>query len=134
MKNKAEQENQDVRLDKWLWAARFYKTRRLATDAVQGGKIKLNGTKPKPSKSIKEGMQICINRGGVERIFLVKALSDKRGPAPIAQALYEETEESIRLLAEFKANEKAGANYIRTEGRPTKKDRRLIHQFKQKNQ
>ena len=134
MKKKTEQENDDVRVDKWLWAARFFKTRRLATEAIQGGKIRLNATRVKPSKCIKEGDQITITLGGLERTYTVMALSDKRGPAPVAQALYDETEESKRLLEVFKENIKAGANYIHTEGRPNKKDRRLIHQFKQKNQ
>ena len=134
MRKKIDQENDDIRIDKWLWAARFYKTRRLATDAIQGGKIRLNGTRIKPSKSIKEGNEICITLGGLERTYIVLGVSDKRGPAPVAQALYEETEESIRLLKVYKESVKAGANYIRTEGRPSKKDRRLIHQFKQKNQ
>jgi len=133
MRKTTQQDNPEVRVDKWLWAARFYKTRRLANDAIQGGKIKLNGIKPKPAKAIKEGMLISIHLGGLERVFRVKALSNKRGPAALAQTLYEETPESMQLLAEFKENLKAGASIIRTDGRPSKKDRRLIHRFKQKN-
>ena len=134
MKKKIQQDNDDVRVDKWLWAARFYKTRRLATEAIQGGKVTLNGTRAKPSKCVAVGAQISISQGGLERTFIVKAISDKRGPAPVAQMLYEETDESIKLTEKFKENIKASSNYIQTDGRPTKKDRRLIHRFKQKNQ
>jgi len=127
-------DTQEVRVDKWLWAARFFKTRRLATEAIQGGKVHLNGVRIKASKCIKEGAQINITQGGLERIYIVNAVSDKRGPAPVAQLLYEETEESKRLAEVHKENMKNSSNYIHTEGRPTKKDRRLIHRFKQNNQ
>jgi len=134
MKKKQQQDTSgDVRIDKWLWAARFYKTRRLATDAIQGGKVRLNGARPKPSKCVKEGNEISITQSGLERTFVIKAVSDKRGPAPVAQLLYEETSESLKLAEIYQENRKSAANYIQTDGRPTKKDRRLIHQFKQKN-
>ena len=88
MKKKAEQEDNAVRIDKWLWAARFFKTRRLASDAIQGGKIRLDGVRVKPSKCVKEGAEITISQGGLDRSFIIVAISDKRGPAPVAQALY----------------------------------------------
>lgn len=124
----------EVRIDKWLWAARFYKTRRVATEMIQRGKIKLNGVKVKPSKSVKIDLEIGITRDGFERIFTVKAISDKRGPAPIAQKLYEETSESISEYQIHQEKMKANPAFIKTDGRPNKKNRRLIHQFKQKNQ
>jgi len=134
MKEKSKQLNDDVRIDKWLWAARFYKTRRLATEAIQRGKITLNGTRAKPSKTVKEGMSVGINKDGFERIVIIKGISDKRGPAPVAQQLYEETEESLSKKEAHILEMKSAHAFIRTEGRPNKKDRRLIHRFKQKNQ
>lgn len=133
-KSKATDDEQGVRVDKWLWAARFFKTRRLATEAIQGGKVLLNGSRAKPSKIIKEGAEVRITQNGFERVFIVKAVSDKRGPAPVAQQLYEETEESIKGREAHLEMIKNTPGFIRTEGRPNKKDRRLIHRFKQKNQ
>ncbi|MDH5258184.1 MAG: S4 domain-containing protein [Gammaproteobacteria bacterium] len=142
MKNKSSHEKQKqmeadangVRIDKWLWAARFYKTRRLATEAIQGGKIQLNGSKAKASKLVNEGSVVTISQGGLERTVIVKVISDKRGPAAVAQTLYEETIESLRLKEIYKEQMKSASNFIHTEGKPNKKDRRLIHRFKQKNQ
>ena len=137
MNKKSQKELQtaeDVRVDKWLWAARFYKTRRLATDAIQGGKVQLNGSKGKPSKTIKINDEISINQGGIIRTFIITAVSEKRGPASVAQLMYEETEESIKRLVSYKENMKNASNYIQTDGKPNKKDRRLIHRFKQNNQ
>ena len=83
-----------VRLDKWLWAARFFKTRSLATEAVTGGKVEVNGERAKPAKSIKPGDEVRLKLGPYEHILIVRALGDRRGPASIAQGLYEETEAS----------------------------------------
>lgn len=121
---------EDVRLDKWLWAARFYKTRSLATDAINGGKVHINNARVKPSKKVVVGAEIKISQGTVERTVIVLALSARRGSATIAQTLYEETEESIKERLAQKELRKNMSGSIHTEGKPSKKDRRLIHKFK----
>jgi ribosome-associated heat shock protein Hsp15 len=117
-----------VRLDKWLWAARFFKTRSLATEAVAGGKVEVNGERAKPAKAIKRGDQVRLRLGAFEHTLNVRALSDRRGPAPVAQTLYEETEAS-RQARERVAEQLrlAPAPFVYEEkGRPTKKDRRAL--------
>jgi len=120
-----------VRVDKWLWAARFYKTRSLATEAVTGGKVAVNGESAKPSKTVKPGDEIRIRLGPYEHILIVRGLAERRGPASVAQALYDETPESRdarqRLAAQLAA---APATFVYEEkGRPTKKDRRDLSRF-----
>lgn len=121
-----------VRLDKWLWAARFYKTRSLAALAVEGGKVKLNGARSKPSKALKPGDRLHINIGGYTWDVIVLKLSDRRGPASQARELYAEDEAS-RLerqlqVAERRLQANPGADL---KGRPTKRARRQIHRFTQ---
>lgn len=118
-----------VRLDKWLWAARFFKTRALATEAVNGGRVHLNGQRAKPSKDVRLGDEIVMTRPGAAPMTLhVRGLSDRRGPAPEAQALYEETPESMearekdRLMRRM-APPPPGADLG---PRPTKRDRRRL--------
>jgi ribosome-associated heat shock protein Hsp15 len=120
----------EVRLDKWLWAARFFKTRSLAAEAVAGGKVALNGVRPKPSRTIRPGDHLNIRRGAYEWIIIVKGTSTYRGPAPNAQALYEETEESRsrRQAASVQLKLERTAD-VNSPGRPSKKDRRAIAQF-----
>lgn len=116
-----------VRIDKWLWAARFFKTRSLATDAVERGKVQLDGDRIKPARNVKAGDKLDIDNGSTEWQVIVKDVSDKRGPAPVAQALYEETEESVRRreqAAEQRRYFREPASHLK--GRPTKRDRRLI--------
>jgi len=120
----------DVRIDKWLWAARFFKTRSLATEAINGGKVHLNKSRVKPSKKVTIGAEILIKQTGIERTVIVLAISGKRGSAPIAQTLYEETEESVKEGLIQKALRKSLSASIHTDGKPSKKDRRLIHKFK----
>jgi len=129
----APQSVEKVRLDKWLWAARFFKTRSLAKKAVEGGKIHCNGARSKSSREIEIGMTLEISRGWDELTVIVKALSEKRGSAPQAAMLYEETPESIekRLLHAEQRKLQRAANPL-TEGRPNKQDRRKIHRFKRK--
>jgi ribosome-associated heat shock protein Hsp15 len=115
-----------VRVDKWLWAARFYKTRSLATEAVDGGKVEVNGDRAKPAKAIKPGDEIRVRLGPYEHVVIVRALAERRGPASIAQGLYEETQASRdareRLASQLKM---APPTFVYEEkGRPTKKDRR----------
>jgi ribosome-associated heat shock protein Hsp15 len=120
-----------VRIDKWLWAARFFKTRSLATEAIAGGKVELNGDRAKPSKAIKVGDEVRLRLGPYEHILIVKDLLDRRGPASIAQTLYEETEASKAAREKLSLQLKmAPAAFVFEEkGRPTKKDRRDLSQF-----
>ncbi len=119
-----------MRLDKWLWAARFYKTRSLAVQAVDGGKVRLNGNRVKPAKELREGDELLIRVGELEWIVAVRALSDQRRSAPEAQQLYEEREDSRAKRLAAVATRKAQLPPVRVErGRPTKKDRRMIRRF-----
>ena len=120
-----------LRLDKWLWAARFFKTRSLAKAAIEGGKVHLAGQRVKVSKEICVGDTLQIRQGWDEKVVLVKELSDQRRGAPEAQLLYEETAESLaRREAEAAARKAAGGMIDRPAQRPTKKPRRQIHRFK----
>jgi ribosome-associated heat shock protein Hsp15 len=119
-----------VRLDKWLWAARFYKTRSLASQAVGGGKVQVNGDRVKPAKELRMGDELSIRIGALLWIVVVRALSEQRRGAPEAQKLYEEKEESKARRLEALALRKAQVDPFRDQrGRPTKKDRRLIRRF-----
>lgn len=118
-----------TRIDKWLWAARFFKTRSQAIDAVERARVKLNGERTKPSRNVKAGDTLQINNGSTEWEVQVCAIADKRGSAAVAQSLYGELAESIekrRLLAEQHHFFREPAAAIK--GRPTKKDRRLLDQ------
>lgn len=119
-----------VRLDKWLWAARFFKTRALATEAINGGHVHLNGSRPKPSRPLKAGDRLNIRRGQDEYEVEVLALAEKRGPASVAQQLYREDEQS-RLQRERLAEERrlVAAAEPRPARRPDKKGRRQIIRF-----
>ncbi|MCB1841416.1 MAG: RNA-binding protein [Halioglobus sp.] len=120
-----------LRLDKWLWAARFFKTRSLAKAAIEGGKVQLDGQKVKVSKEIAVGDLLRIRQGWDEKIVVVKQLSDQRRGAPEAQRLYEETEQSAtRRESEAAARKAAGGMLERPAQRPTKKQRRQIHRFR----
>jgi len=112
-----------VRLDKWLWAARFYKTRALAVEAIDAGHVTLNGERPKPAKPVKPGDDVVLRRAPFEHVVVVKELSDKRGPAAVAATLYEETAES-RAKRAMLATQMKSQPQPRFKGRPTKKTRR----------
>ena len=123
-----------VRIDKWVWAARFFKTRSLATHAVAGGKVHLNQQRTKPAKEVHIGDELIIRTGYVERTVIVQGLSKQRGPAKEAVLLYEETPESIeRREKEATLRRDAAASHPMNTKRPTKKERRLIHQFVKKS-
>ena len=118
----------NVRLDKWLWAARFYKTRSLASEEIARGRVNVNGQGVKPSRDVRIGDRITLRQPGGERVIDVLGLSHQRGPAPVAQALYEETAESVAAR-----NARSEARRMGTEpalalegGRPTKRDRRVL--------
>lgn len=134
-KAKHEQEDDEkIRIDKWLWAARFFKTRSLCKEAIDGGKIHCDGQRIKPSKEVTVGLMLTIRKDLDERVIIVKALSDQRRGAPEAALLYEETEESITEREKRAAERKAGlGSYIISHQRPSKKDRRHIHRFQRIN-
>ena len=120
-----------IRIDKWLWAARFFKTRTLATAAVDGGKVRLNGERVKPSRSVRLGDTLDIDNGATEWQVVIAGLSDVRSAAPVAQTLYCETEASV-MKREEEAEQK---KYFREpgagiKGRPTKRDRRELTRTK----
>ena len=120
-------DDQRVRIDKWLWAARFFKTRSLAADAVSGGKIKLNGERPKPAKWVTPGDQLQVRVGPYEYDIEVRALSRRRGPAPAAQKLFAESEDSRRRRELIAQQLKARPHLApQQKGRPTKRDRRKL--------
>lgn len=120
-----------VRLDKWLWAARFYKTRSLATDAIKGGKVHVNGSRIKPGKSAEIGQILSINKAPQRFEVEILAISDKRGNYTVAQTLYRETADSIAKREEEALMRKlANQSIAHTEkGRPTKRNRRQIVKF-----
>lgn len=123
-----------VRVDKWLWAARFFKTRSLAKQAIEGGKIHVDGQRVKASKELTVGLLLRVRQGWDEKEVRVLALSEQRRGAEHAAQLYQETPESITRRTEHAAQRKlAGALHGHPEGRPNKKQRRQIHQFKQDN-
>ena len=121
-----------LRLDKWLWAARFFKTRSLAKQAIEGGKVQLGGQRVKVSREISVGDTLLIRQGWDEKEVTVLALSDQRRGAPEAGKLYLESADSIaRREAHAAARRAAGGMLERPERRPTKRQRRQIHRFKQ---
>jgi ribosome-associated heat shock protein Hsp15 len=118
---------EQVRIDKWLWAARFYKTRSAATDAVAGGRVHVNGVRAKPAKDVRPGDKVEFTVGVVRRVVEVTGVNDKRGPAAVAATLYRETEDSVaareRAAAERRLARPLGADLG---ARPTKLDRRRL--------
>ncbi len=126
-----EQERGRVRLDKWLWAARFYKTRTLAAEAIAGGKVQVNGDRAKRARPVDVGDEIRVRQGPYEHRVVVRELSERRGPASQAAGLYEETAESReareRMALQLKTMHSA---FVPERGRPTKRDRREIERLK----
>ena len=118
-----------VRIDKWLWAARFFKTRALAKNAIENGKVQINGQKPKPSRMLDVGETLTVRQGYDEKTLEVVALSDQRRGAPDAQNLYRETDESIAARDQQQAERKALNQSMPQHEKPNKKQRRQIHRF-----
>jgi len=119
-----------MRIDKWLWAARFFKTRSLAIQAIDNGRVKLNGDRIKPAREVKPGDRLLVHLGDVDWTLTVRALAMQRGPAPVAQALYEEDPASLARRQQQVRDRKLAANpEASIKGRPTKRDRRQIHRF-----
>ena len=124
------EQDEPVRIDKWLWAARFFKTRGLAAEAVGGGKVEINGERAKPSRIVRAGDRLTVRRGPYEWIVIVKNVARLRGPAAQAQLLYDETEESLRQRQTAAAQlELERPPEFAAPGRPTKRDRRAISRF-----
>jgi ribosome-associated heat shock protein Hsp15 len=123
-----------VRIDKWLWAARFFKTRSAATEAVTGGRVHVNGARVKPSRDVQAGDTVEIRMGQLEWVVVVRRLSDKRGPAKVAAALYEETPGSAatrgQRRVELRLSRPIGADLG---ARPTKQDRRRIERLRRRS-
>ena len=120
-----------LRIDKWLWAARFFKTRALAKQAIDGGKVHCEGARVKPSKELEVGMVLRLKQGFDDKTVVVKALSDQRRGAPEAQILYEETADSIEQRERLIEQKRAQPRHWPSATRPNKKQRRLITRFKQ---
>ena len=122
---------EQIRLDKWLWAARFYKTRSLAREMIDGGKVHYNGQRSKPSKIVEIGAMLKLRQGNDEKEVQILALSDKRGNATQAQSLYQETEVSIEKRQQTALARQANAlSMPNPERRPNKKERRELIKFK----
>ena len=120
-----------VRLDKWLWAARFYKTRSLAADAIDAGRVEVNGERAKRSRAITAGDKVRIRKPPFEQLIEVSGESEQRGPAIVAQTLYVESEESVKARGEMAARLKAiGPPVFRDRGKPGKKERREIDKWR----
>ena len=117
-----------VRLDKWLWVARFFKTRGLSADEIGKGRVAVNGQAAKASREVRPGDMIELRQGPVTRTLIVKALSQQRGPAVVAQALYEESPESVALRERLAQERRSGSEPALAieQGRPTKRDRRQL--------
>ena len=120
-----------VRLDKWLWAARFFKTRSLASEAVAGGKVQVNGDRPKRARPLQVGDEVRVRQGPYEFLVVVRALSARRGPAGVAAELYEERPESRAARDAMALQLKTlHAAFVPEKGRPTKRDRREIERVR----
>ncbi len=115
-----------LRIDKWLWAARFFKTRSLACDEIDRGRVQVNGLAVKPAREVKPGDSIQVRSGHLSRTVTVLAISDKRGPAPVAALLFQETPESLLLRQQAAEQHRLAPEpaLALTQGRPTKRDRR----------
>ena len=124
------EQDEPIRIDKWLWAARFFKSRSLAAEAVSGGKVEINGERAKPSRIVRAGDKLCVRRGPYEWTVLVKDVSRLRGPAPQAQLLYDETVDSVQQREAVAARlQLERPPEFGAAGRPTKRDRRAISRF-----
>ena len=126
-------EREPVRVDKWLWAARFFKTRSLATQAVAGGRVEVNGESVKPARALKVGDAIRVRVGVYPHTVIVRELSEHRGPARIAQTLYEETPESRTARERLAEQHRLAGSIMREEGgKPSKKDRRELERLRRR--
>lgn len=135
MNKQLSSDNKKIRLDKWLWAARFYKTRAIAKAAIEGGKVHYEGQRCKVSKTVDLNAKLTIRQGFDEKVVIIKALSDQRRGAPEAQELYEETADSIKARMDQTELRRVMKHATAApDHRPNKKERRQIHQFKHQNE
>jgi len=126
----ADREDDDLRLDKWLWAARFFKTRRLAVEAVNGGKVQVDDQRTKPGRTVRAGTRLTIQKGSLQWDLVAWAISRQRRPASEAALLYTESEASrLRRQALVRERRESGDSGPGTGGRPNKRERRLIQRF-----
>ena len=124
-----------IRLDKWLWAARFFKTRQLAVEAINGGKVQVNGQRTKPGKTVQAGSRLIVHKGSLEWELTVQGISKQRRPASEATLLYEESEDSrLRREELVGARRESGDKMQHAKGRPSKRDRRMIQRFVRKSE
>ena len=131
MSGKEDRRDESVRVDRWLWAARMYKTRSQAASAIEGGKVRLNDARPKTGASVKVGDVVRIRRGPIERTLVVRKLGQRRGPASAAAALYEETADSLVRRREREAQLRLmPETSFRGKGRPTKRERRELDRLR----
>lgn len=122
-----------VRIDKWLWAARFFKTRSLAAQAVDGGKVQVNGDRVKPAKTVRPGDEVRVRLGPYEHIVAVRATAERRGSASVAALLFSETEASRAAREKLHWQLTSAAPAMEPEkGRPTKRDRRVLERFRKR--
>ena len=122
-----------VRIDKWLWAARFFKTRSLAAEAVDGGKVQVNGDRAKPAKSVKPGDEVRLRLGPYEHVVAVRGTAERRGPSAEAVRLYEETAASVEAREKLHWQlKKATPSLDPEQGRPSKRDRRDLERFRKR--
>lgn len=119
-----------TRIDKWLWCARFYKSRALASEAVAGGKVHLNGERVKPARAVAVGDTLTITQGALERELIVRRVPERRGPAPEARACYEETAKSLERAGRLREQHALAAAFApRPASRPDKRERRLLQRL-----
>lgn len=131
MATKLKQPLENVRLDKWLWAARFFKTRKMATEAINGGKVHINNARVKPSRAVKVSDKLDITRENYRYHICIQGLNDKRRPAKEAQLLYEESEESINAREQERELRKMNsASVHQSDKKPNKKERRQIDKWR----
>lgn len=134
MSTNAGDEGAGLRLDKWLWAARFFKTRQLAVEAINGGRVQVNGQRAKPGRTVREGTHLSVHKGSLQWELVVKAISRQRRPASEAVLLYEESEESrIRRQELVRERRESGTAAPGAMGRPNKRERRMIQRFTRKS-
>ena len=124
-------DSDSLRLDKWLWAARFFKTRGLAVDAINSGKVQLDGQRVKPARPVRVGMALRIRQGDTEKTVIVRGLNPRRRPAKEAVLLYRETDESIAAREQSEELRRSANLRERGTGRPTKRDRRHLQRLKE---
>jgi len=122
-----------VRIDKWLWAARFFRTRAKCKEAIAGGKVHIEGVRAKPAKLLAVGDVLEIRQGYDKRTITVKGLSDQRRGAPEAALLYEESAASLEARELAQAQRKAAGALVKSDARPTKRNRRQLHRFREDN-